>query len=440
MHFPQTDALWQRAKRVLAGGPATLSKHPTRFPHGLAPTFLERGDGAYVWDIDGNRYLDTISALGPIILGHNHPAVTEAVWTQAERLTSASLPTRLEVEVAERLCGLIPGAEQARLASNGKDVTEAAVKVARHITGKRHAIYIGYHGGFGDYLATTDKNGGVLAVLSPYNHQLTWGAWDDLAILLQQCRNDVACIMFEVPPEPWGLAEETTHDTMQYYCDAAHEQGGLAIIDEVVTGFRYGLGGAQQLYGVQADLATFSKGMANGYKLSALIGPRALMQAFDGGKVFLSTTFGGEATALAACLATLDVLEHTPALRRLQEQGQAIGDRLAQAIVDLGSPCKLRGNYARMVLDWQPVHEIATADELRTLWLQELLRHGVLASVPLFPMCCYDTTITEALRSATEEALLRINEVVDGRVSIGQALECEVITDVFQQRHSSTFH
>ena len=191
----KSQSLWRRAEKVLAGGPATLSKHPARFPQGLAPVFLDRGNGAYVWDVDGQRWIDTIAALGPILLGHDNGAVSDAAQGQAYRLTSASLSTRLEVEVAERLVEIIPGAEQVRFASNGKDITEAAVKVARYVTGKQHAIYIGYHGGFSDYLATTDKDGGILGYLRLYNHQLPWRDLKALDTTMDSTENNLACIM-----------------------------------------------------------------------------------------------------------------------------------------------------------------------------------------------------------------------------------------------------
>ena len=430
-------ALWQRAQRVLAGGPATLSKHPGRFPMGLAPMFLDRGEGAYVWDVDGRRYLDTIAALGPILLGHDNGAVSDAVQAQACRLTSASLSTRLEVEVAERLVEIVPGAEQVRFASNGADVTNAAIKLARYVTGNQHVIFCGYHGGHDSYLATTDKDGGVLACLKTYNHQVPWGNEDAILDCLDSCYRDLAAIMFEVPPAPWGEGLDTTRHIMTRYGEFARSAHALMIVDEVVTGFRYGLGGAQALYGVQADLACFSKGMANGFKLAALTGPRHLMQAFDGGRVFLSTTFGGEAMALAACQATLDVLEQTPALDHLHWYGSGVGNNLAGLLAKYAIQARLRGNYARMVLDWQAVPGIATADELRTLWLQELLRHNVLASIPLFPMCCYTDEIVEELCGACEAACTVLAQVVHEQRPIGDVLECPVIYDVFQQRHSA---
>lgn len=434
MQHPNSQALWARAQRVLAGGPATLSKHPARFPAGIAPAFLSHGDGAYVWDVDGHKYIDVIAGLGPILLGHDYLPVTDAVRRQAERMTSGSLPTAIEVEVAEQLVDCIPGAEQVRFASNGKDVTEAAVKLARHVTGKRHAIYVGYHGGFGDYLITTDKNGGVLPSLAQYNHQVPFGDTTALFdVIARECQDDLAIIMAEVPPFAWGSDIATDTLRIREYQAAARIHGALFVLDEVVTGFRYGMAGAQGYYGITADLATFSKGMANGYPLAAITGPRAIMEHFEDGRVFLSTTFGGEATALAACKATLETLRETDALERLHAYGNSFGVQAQELLEPLHGAVTLRGNAPRMVFDFAGTESVS-ADALRTLWLQELHTHGVLAGVPWFPMTCWNTTIVQQLVAAVEAAVDVMARVTSGADSLENVLRCPVIGQVFDAR------
>jgi glutamate-1-semialdehyde aminotransferase len=344
--------------------------------------------------------------------------------------------TRLEVEVAELLVDCIPVTEQARFARNGADVCNAAVKLARYVTGKQHVIFCGYHGGNDSYLATTDKHGGLLPQISPFNHQVTWNDDDRLLDVLDGCYKDLAAIIFEVPPEPQNRSTSDTMRTMQRFIELAHSNGALAIIDEVVTGFRYSLGGAQAYYGVQADVSCFSKALANGYPLAALCGPRDLMQSFDGGSVFLSTTFGGEATALAAAKATITTLQQPGTLARLREHGTTVLDALRDALTARRLPVRVRGNYARFVLDWQDVPDCASAAELRTLWLQELAKHGILASVPWFPMVAWDGTVTAQLITGIDRACTTIQAVVRGTCAIGDALECPTITDVFQQRYA----
>lgn len=436
MTHDASEALWQRAQKVLAGGPATLSKNPSRYPMGIAPKFLMDGDGAYIWDVDGNKYIDCVSALGPILLGHSHHAVRDAVRNQVGRLASSTLPTALEVECAELLTSLIPGAEMCRFACNGKDVTEATAKLARYAKsgeGKENIVYCGYHGGFSDYLSTTDKDGGVLYGTAHKNHQVTWRNIAQLESLMEDLGDGIAAIMLEVPPEAFRVhIDETTH-VINLYKKAAHDAGALFILDEVVTGFRYGLGGAQQYYDVQADLCAFSKGMANGYPCAAITGPRDLMRAFEGGSVFLSTTFGANPIGLAACKATLETLRDTDALTQLQTHGGALVHRMHEVLVDYDLPCTLRGNYARFVIDWHDKAGVATAAELRTLWLQELVKHGVIANVPWFPMCCYTEHTVNEIMAAVSHACEVLSDVTHCGAPIEQMLECPVIEEVFRR-------
>lgn len=434
---PQSNALWQRAEKVLAGGPGTLSKMPSRYPEGIAPKFLLSGDGAYVTDADGHRYVDCVAALGPILLGHHHNYVTNRVFTQIDidGLVSSTLSTALEVEVAEQLVEMIPGAECCRFAMNGKDVTEAAVKVARYVTEKRDAIYVGYHGGFGDYLMTTDKRGGVLECLAPYNHQVQWGNTPQLIEALSNA-DDLAVIIAEVPPRPYGEDPSIVTAELEHLARQAHAHGALFVLDEIVTGLRYGLGGAQAYYGVKADMVTMSKALGNGYPIAAVLGPQELLKAFDGGQVFLSTTFGANPIGLAACKATLETLRETDALKTLEHYGAALLDRIAELFTLTNMPCGIRGNYARFVFDWHDYNEIDAAT-LRTLWLQELCRGGVLANIPWFPMCSYDDAVMLQILNAVRDAVYVISDVVSGRVAIQDALQCPIITDVFQQRYAA---
>ena len=436
MQHPQCAALWARAEHVLGGGPATLSKLPQRYAYGVSPMLLTAGDGAYVTCPDGQRYVDCVAALGPVLLGHNHPAVTEAVWSQSELLACSTLSTPLEIEVAELLCAMIPGAEMVRFASNGADVCNAAVKVARYVTGKRHIVFTGYHGGHDSYLATTDKRGGLLAELVPYNHQIPFGDWPALGTLLDRIGGHLAAVMVEVPPVAWGQDPQQVTESLLTYRALARDCGALFLVDEVVTGFRYALGGAQAYYGVQGDLSCWSKGLANGYPCAALTGPRDLMRVFDGGAIFLSTTFGAQPVGLAAAKATLTTLRETDALAQLHRHGQALGEAVQRSLAQWSLPATLRGTGARFVVDWQGVPGVATLAELRTLWLQELVTHGVLAGVPWLPMAAYTDALVTAVHQAVQAACEVIADVgVAGRTLIADALHVPTITDVFEGRY-----
>ena len=462
---PSVLSLTQRAARVLAGCPATYSKSPQRYPAGLAPEALVSGEGAYGWSPDGRRWLDTVAALGPILLGYGHRAVEKAVVRQLARGTSFSLMHPLEVEVAELLCDLIPGAECVRFARNGKDVTEAAARLARFVTGKRHVVYCGYHGGFSDYLITTDHPGGVLPHLVEFNHQIPWNDAEALRELFEAYRNDIAAILFEVPPEPPERTPEDTATTMRWYVDTAHQAGALAICDEVVTGLRYGLGGAQARYGVTADLATFSKALANGLPLAALTGPRDLLRHCASGATFMSTTFGGETTALAAAQAVLVTLRDTDALANLRTHGTRLLDGLRGLFYEYALPAEVWGNDARLAVRWEerdagtkpdsatrrgaetpeapdvpvsPCPRVAvspsSAAQLRTLWLAEMARRGILMNTGVaLPMTCYTATETQALLTAAEAVCALMRQALDGG-GVAAALPCAVLGDVLRVR------
>lgn len=446
MNHEKSNALWARAERVLAGGPATLSKHPSRYPWGIAPKFLKGGCGAEVWDVDGHTYIDMVAALGPIILGHNNEYIYNAVMRQIGSgeygLISSTLPTSLEVEVAEMLCDMIPGAEQVRFASNGADVTNAAIKIARYVTGKSDVIFTGYHGGHDSYLSTTDKDGGVVGSTSLWNHQIPWGEFSFSEPIQERpisLLSDLAAIVVEVPPVAQNVSIADVANILGRYKQIAHDAGALFIMDEVVTGFRYHLSGAQHDYGVTADLACFSKGMANGYPCAAITGPREYMKAFEGGKVFLSTTFGANAVGLAACKMTLEMLYGTPALENLHAHGETIREHFVNMMAEYKIPATLRGNAARMVIDWH-FDQCADRDELQTLWLQETIKRGVLFGVPIFPMTCYDDSITQKVLQAANESFSVIAEVTDGKKRINDALECPVIRTVFDRYKDQENH
>jgi len=249
--------------------------------------------------------------------------------------------------------------------------------------------------------------------------------------------DDLAAIILEVPPEPLMTPREETTAVIQRYADAAHKAGALFIFDEVVTGLRYGVTGAQGYYGITADLVTMSKAMANGYPCAALLGSRELMRVFEGGQVFLSTTFGANPIGLAACNATLQVLRETDALARLERWGNLIGQVLSDLTSVAHIPVRLRGMHARYVLDWQETPGIGTAAAWRTLWLQELCKHGVLASVPWFPMTCYTEALTKELAHAIAKTYDVLEAVATGAKAMHEALECPVIEDVFNQRYAA---
>jgi len=322
------DCLAQ-AESVIPGASQTFSKSWTQFSRGVSPLFVEEAEGCLLTDVDGNRYIDFSMALCPVILGYNHPTINEAIAAQLRKGIVFSLPHRLEIELAQELVRLIPCAEMALFGKNGSDATSAAVRVARAHTGRDHVVACGYHGWHDWYIGTTTRAGGVPKAVRELSHSVPYNDLRALEGLLEMHRREVAAVIMEpvgvIPPVPGyleGVRELTNH------------HGTLLIFDEVITGFRMHLGGAQAFFGVVPDLAAFGKAMGNGMPIAAIVGRREIMQVFN--DIFFSTTFGGEALSLAASLATIRYLEEHNVIDMLWRRGAKLKEGVERLIQELG--------------------------------------------------------------------------------------------------------
>lgn len=436
MSFKKSFELWERAGAVNAGGFATLSKNPDRFAFGVSPILLTHGNGAHIYDVDENMYVDTIAALGPVILGYNWPTISQrlakAVYTIGGPSFSLGHPS--EIEAAEAIAGNVACVDTVRFCKNGADATQAAIRVARAFTGKRHILCSGYHGHHDWYLSSTDKNGGILAEIGNYTHQFTWGDDRKLLDLINLHGLDLAGIILEVPPLEWGHDVDEISSFLTRIQNLASHMGVLFILDEVVTGFRYGLGGASAMYGVNPDLVCFGKGMANGWPIACLGGDRDLMDYFRGGGVFLSTTNGGDVFSLLATIETINVLQDFSVLERLWSIGRQIGDGLSRLLKTYNIPATLLGNDARMVIKWRD-DLYGSASEIKTLWLSQTIRHGVLFGGPIFPMVSHTDPDIEKILSSAEAGFITVRQGLDEH-NLRERLPCPTIEDVFSQRYT----
>jgi len=371
--YARSHQLFARASRLIPMAAQTHSKSYHEFPTGASPLFLERGKGARVWDVDGNSYVDLMGALMPISLGYCDPDVDEAIRKQLEKGINLSLATALQVELAEELVELIPCAEMVRYGKNGSDATAAAVRLARAATGRQRIAFWGYHGYHDWSLGATSQNKGIPESFSELTHSFLYNSLESLESLLASHPGEFAAVILEpvrhLKPAP-GFLEGCR--------DLIHKHGGLLIFDEIITGFRYHLGGAQSLFGVTPDLAAFSKSMANGMPLSVLAGPVDLMKRLDS-EVFFSVTFGGENLSLAATLATVRKMRREPVIETLWSRGAQLNDRVREEIARHGleERIQLLGVPCCSYLTFQDAPQ-AAAHEIRALLLQELLFRGVL--------------------------------------------------------------
>lgn len=320
--YSQSQALLQRAERTIPLGSQTFSKSKVCFPEGAAPLFLEKGQGCSVWDVDNNHYIDFISGLLCVSLGYKDPDVDRAITEQLQSGISFSLPHRLEAEVAERLVDLIPCAEMVRFGKNGSDATAAAIRLARAYTGKEHIAVCGYHGWQDWYIGSTTRHLGVPESTRQLTHRFNYNDIASLEALLAEHPGQFAAVILE----PLNT-DAPANDFLQQVRDLTHRHGIVLVFDEIITGFRYHLGGAQAHFGVTPDLASFGKGMANGMPISAIVGKKEIMTLMN--DIFFSGTFGGETLSLAASKACLDKMVAVDFANHIWQKGDMLLAELA---------------------------------------------------------------------------------------------------------------
>jgi glutamate-1-semialdehyde aminotransferase len=279
-----------------------------------------------VWDVDGNEYVDFILALGAVTLGYRNREVDAAVAGQLKKGCSFSQATVLEVELAERLVEVIPCAQMVRFLKNGSDATSAAVRLARAATGRPTVAVCGYHGMDDWYIASTGFKKGIPPSVRDDTVSFVYNEIGSLKALFEKHPGRIGTVILE-PVQGDGPRE----GFLESVRDLARKQGAVLIFDEVVSGFRIALGGAQEYYGVVPDLAAVGKGMANGLALSAVVGRTDLMKQMED-EVFISTTFGGEALALAAALKTVEILQRKESLPRIWELSTRFRNRAVAMI------------------------------------------------------------------------------------------------------------
>ena len=325
-----------------------------------------------MWDVDGNEYIDFVNALAAITLGYNDPDVTNAVKAQLTDGTIFSLPHELEIKVAEKIVEMVPCAEMVRFGKNGSDATSGAIRLARAYTKRDHVVVCGYHGWQDWYIGVTSRNLGVPQSTRNLTHVFTYNDIDSLNnIFLEHAGNVAAVIM-----EPMNTTEPGD-GFLEKVRDLAHENKAVFIFDETITGFRFANGGAQEYFGVIPDLATFGKGLANGYPLSALAGKAEIMNMLE--ELFFSFTFGGETLSLAAALAALTKMQREPVIETLWTQGKKVKEGINTLIQKhkLENVLSISGKDCWSFLIFKDT-DAYSQWELKTLFLQEVFARGIL--------------------------------------------------------------
>ncbi len=413
--------------RSIPLGTQTFSKSKTQFPLEVSPYFVTHGKGSRVWDVDGNEYIDFINSLAAITLGYGDPDVDAAVREQLGHGVIFSLPHPLEIEVAEKMIELVPCAEQVRFGKNGSDATAGAIRIARAFTGRDHVAVCGYHGWQDWYIGATARNLGVPESTRRMTHAFTHNDAGSLANLFRTLPDQIAAVILE----PMNIVEPN-QGFLNEVKSLTEENGAVLVFDETVTGFRLAKGGAQEYFGVTPDLATFGKGLANGYPISAVAGKASIMRLME--EVFFSFTFGGEALSLAAALATMTKLERYPVIETLTSRGERL-KREVRAIIDrheLGGIFTISGHPSWTFL------LIADAGgysqwQIKTLYLQEMLSRGILILGTHNLSYAHSEADLDTLLSVYDEVLPAIGRAVSAR-TLERELRCKPLEPLFKIR------
>lgn len=300
-NYSQNIELFNKAIQITPCGSQTYSKSYRYYPTGFAPNYISNAFGAQILDVDGNQFIDYCLGLGAVTLGYKNSYVDNKVIDQIRLFgPSFSLPHYIEYELAEKLTSMIPSAEMVRFLKNGSDATAAAVRLSRAYTSRSVVAVCGYHGYQDWYIGSTINNNGVPVSYSNFTKTFSYNNIQSLEKIFDE--NKVACVILE-PCQAQG----PENNFLQNVKNLCNKNKSVLIFDEIVSGFRISLAGAQELYGVTPDLSAFGKGMGNGYAISALVGKKDILKMIDE-DVFISTTFGGDCVSIAASLATIEFM------------------------------------------------------------------------------------------------------------------------------------
>jgi glutamate-1-semialdehyde aminotransferase len=412
MNFSRSNEYRQKIHSLIPGGAHTYSKGDDQFPE-LAPAAIEKGKGAWLWDIDGNQFLDCSMGLSSVTLGHAFDPVLERVKAELEHGVNFQRPSVIEKEMAEVFLELVPRHQMIKFAKNGSIVTTAAVKLARAFTGRNMVAFPGDHPfySYDDwFIGKTACNKGVPHEITDLSVTFQSNNLQSLEALFRKYPGQIACVI----TEPEKNFQEPDFDGEAYIRQAielTHEHGALFIVDEMITGFKTDFPGTITKYDLDADMATWGKSIANGFSFCALTGKKDVMEL--GGidkpgveKVFLiSTTHGGETHAIRAGLATIDFYRKNNVIRKNHGTGRIVKEKCNFVLEEKG----LEGYISISDTDWMLAFLFNDTNKqanpgYRTLFMQEMIRNNVLFQGIFVPSFSHDQAEIDAFVTAFERS------------------------------------
>ena len=370
--YSKSTKFLHRAEKSIPLGSQTFSKSRTQYPVGVSPLFINRANGTYVWDIDGNKYIDLVNSLAAITIGYKNKKIDNSVRKQMKKGSIFSLPGILEAEVAELIIETVPSAEMVRFAKNGSDVTTAAIRLSRAYTGKEEIAFCGYHSWQDWYIGSTSMNKGVPKDVAKLSHRFIYNDVESLRKIFDSRPDKIAAVILEPM-----TSEYPKNNFLNEVKGLAKKNNSILIFDETITGYRYSIGGAQLEFNVTPDLTTLGKGIANGYPLSAIVGKREIMKEIE--NIFFSGTFGGELLSLAAAKTVIQMHLNFDITGRITSVGSKIALELQKIInsYKMEEFLHISGHPTWKFLNWEGNEKFNT-QVIKTYFMQEMFKKGVL--------------------------------------------------------------
>jgi len=405
MKFEESRNLRARFNDIIPGGCHTYAKGDDQYPEFSAP-YIVRGKGSHIWDIDGNEFIEYGNGLRSVSLGHAFEPVVEAAYRQMLLGNNYIRPALIELQCADELLGLIEGAEMVKFAKDGSDVTSGAIKLARAYTGRDLIAICAEHPFFSVddwFIGTTTINAGIPQAIKDLTVKFNYNNIESVKTMFETHKGQIACVMLEAERET-PPANNFLHE-LQALCK---ENGTVFIIDEMITGFRWHLNGAQKKHNIIPDLSTFGKALGNGFSIAALVGKKEIMKLgglyHDKERVFLiSTTHGAENHSLAAAIATMQIYKNEPVINTLYAQGEKLRAGIQRSIAEH----HLEGFFTLMGLGCCLLYgtrdnEKKPSQPFRALFLQETIKRGLLAPQLIVSYSHTDADIQKTIESVHE--------------------------------------
>ncbi len=362
--------LLEKSKKFIPSLTQTFSRAAYTFVEGVFPVYAKNANGSHFTDVDENDYIDYLCGLGPIILGHCYPRVNDAIKEQLESGILFSLPHKLEIDVSELVCNMVPSAEMVKFSKTGSGSATGAVRGARAITKKDKIAYCGSGGVWHDWYATIiSRNQGVPEFNSNLILPFDYNDIDGLEYIFESNKDEIACVFMEAT-----IFDKPQGDFLKKVKKLTHENDAVLIFDEIVTGFRFANGGAQELFDVEPDITVLGKGIANGMPLSAVVGKSEYMKIFD--DVFFSTTYAGDTLSLAAAKATLMEIKEKPVIKNIWANGLHLMEEFNKITKENSLNIDLSGYPVRMKMNGKDSRGNDSV-LIRSLLIQEMVKRGI---------------------------------------------------------------